>query len=82
MHGNLYEWSHDWYGDYGVDALTDPLGAKEGSHRVLRGGSWNVDAAGLRTAIRYTNGPTYTYLYGFRLALSLSEVIAEAVQSK
>ncbi len=83
LHGNLFEWSHDWFGDYGVDAITDPLGANGGSGRVIRGGSWNVDAAGCRTAIRYTNGPTYrTYLYGFRVALSLSGVVPEAVQNK
>ena len=36
LHGSLCEWSHDWFGDYGVDAITDPLGAKEGSNRVYR----------------------------------------------
>ena len=32
LHGNLFEWTHDWYGDFGVEtAAVDPLGAKEGS---------------------------------------------------
>ena len=73
LHGNPFEWSHDWFGDYGVDAITDPLGAKEGSNRVLRGGSWNDVAANCRTATRNSNDPTNrTNDYGFRLALSLS----------
>ena len=54
LHGNLFEWSHDWFGAYGDDAITDPLGAKEGSDRVIRGGSWNGVRrfAGRRTATR------------------------------
>jgi formylglycine-generating enzyme required for sulfatase activity len=83
LHGNLYEWSHDWSGDYGVDAITDPLGAKEGSDRVLRGGSWNYDAANCRTVNRRTPGPTYRSNHnGFRLALSLSGVTPEAASVK
>ena len=83
LHGNLFEWTHDWYGDYGVDAITDPLGAKEGSHRVFRGGSWNNDAANCRSAYRCTIVPTYrTNNSGFRLALSPSGVTPEAVTVK
>jgi hypothetical protein len=83
MHGNLYEWSHDWYGDYGVDALTDPLGAKDVSNRVYRGGSWRSVAAYCQTAYRLTSGPTTrTNSNGFRLALSLSGVQPEAASVK
>ena len=70
-------------GDYGVDAITDPLGAKEGSNRVIRGGSWNYDAANCRSAYRNTDDPTNrTNDYGFRLALSLSGVTPEAASVK
>jgi eukaryotic-like serine/threonine-protein kinase len=31
VHGNLFEWTHDWNGDFGESAKTDPLGAKVGS---------------------------------------------------
>ena len=83
LHGNLFEWTHDWYGDYGVDALTDPLGAKEGSYRVLRGGSWDDDAAHCRTAFRYSDDPTFrSNDNGFRLALSPSGVTPEAASVK
>ncbi len=84
MHGNLYEWTHDWYtSSVGADAITDPLGAKGGSDRVLRGGGWNNDAAGCRTAYRVTFDPTYrTNFIGFRLALSPFGVSPEAVEEK
>ena len=78
LHGNLFEWSHDWYADYGVGAITDPLCAKEGSLRVYRGGCWNVDAADCRSAYRITHVPTVrSYSLGFRLALSPSGVSSE-----
>jgi formylglycine-generating enzyme required for sulfatase activity len=83
LHGNMFEWSHDWLGDYGVDAITDPLGAKEGSDRVSRGGGWSRDAAYCRTASRSaTSPPARTIFNGFRLALSLSGVTPEAASVK
>ena len=43
----------------------------KGSNRVLRGGSWNNDAANCRTANRNTNEPTNRNTNnGFRLALN------------
>ena len=44
MSGNVYEWCWDWYGsDFysGLEAGNNPRGAKSGSFRVLRGGSWS-----------------------------------------
>jgi len=71
MHGNLFEWTHDWYSDIRESPQTDPLGAKEGSSRVYRGGGWNYDAALCRAAIRDSNAPSNrTGSDGFRLALS------------
>jgi formylglycine-generating enzyme required for sulfatase activity len=72
MHGNLFEWTHDWFGENGVDAVTDPLGARYGLDRVYRGGSWNNDPADCRTALRLTYYPAFrSTSIGFRLALSL-----------
>ena len=83
MHGNLFEWSHDWYGDYGVDAITDPLGAKVGSNRVIHGGGWFDGAAVCRSAFRNSSVPSdRTFNLGFRLALSLSGVTPEAASVK
>jgi len=53
MHGNVWEWCWDWYGDYSSSAQTDPLGASSGTNRVLRGGSWYNSAGFLRSAYRY-----------------------------
>ncbi len=43
MHGNLYEWCHDWYGKlyYRNSPNVDPTGPSEGEVRVVRGGSWS-----------------------------------------
>jgi formylglycine-generating enzyme required for sulfatase activity len=40
MHGNVWEWCQDRYGDYPSGSVTDPTGAASGSVRVSRGGSW------------------------------------------
>jgi hypothetical protein len=71
MHGNVWEWCWDWYGDYPNECATDPLGPDEGSYLVLRGGSWDCWAAGCQSARRrwLTPGNRDDDL-GFRLALS------------
>jgi formylglycine-generating enzyme required for sulfatase activity len=83
LHGNLFEWTHDWYGDYGVDTMTDSLGAKDSSSRADRGGSWDFVAAYCRAAYRFTPDPTYrTNSNGVRVALSPSGVTPEAASVK
>ena len=52
MHGNVWEWCLDWYGDYPSSAVTDPKGASTGLKRVLRGGGWGSVASGCRSAYR------------------------------
>ena len=83
LHGNLLEWTHDWYGDYDSELVTDPVVSKGGSSRVLRGGGWYDVAANCRAAVRFADAPTYrTASYGFRLALSPSGVTPEAAEDK
>ena len=54
MHGNVWEWVQDWYGEdyYQQSGLIDPKGPEEGTLHVLRGGSWHVVARRLRVSYR------------------------------
>ena len=75
MHGNVYEWCNDWHGDYPESAVTDPVGAAEGSLRVNRGGSWFYSAGRCRSAFRSYGVPSRRGNFlGFRLALSSSGI--------
>ncbi len=75
MHGNVYEWCNDWYGDYPKSAVTDPVGAAEGWCRIARGGSWFLSARGCRSAFRNLSVPSCrNFILGFRLALSSSGI--------
>ena len=83
LHGNLFEWCHDWFEDYSVEPVTDPLGAKEETHRMTSGGSWFIAAAYCRSACRNTGEPTRRAGdTGFRLALSLPRVTPEVAPVK
>jgi formylglycine-generating enzyme required for sulfatase activity len=71
MSGNVWEWTGDWYGDYGSDAQTNPIGPSTGSYRVFRGGGWSYVARNCRVSIRYYYYPgDRGYGLGFRLAVS------------
>ena len=54
MAGNVWEWTADWYaGDYYLSASAEnPNGPLDGTYRVLRGGSYQMDAKLLRVAWR------------------------------
>ena len=52
MHGNVWEWVRDWFGNYSSEPQSNPDGLESGSHRVVRGGSWNDDPAYCRSAYR------------------------------
>ena len=73
IHGNVWEWCLDWYGDY-PGTVGDPTGASSGTHRVLRGGSWSYYANRCRVASRFSYNPRgATGGVGFRVVLPVSQ---------
>jgi sulfatase modifying factor 1 len=73
MHGNVYEWCHDYYEEdyYKQSPAQDPPGVV-GASRVLRGGSWNYDTRTPRSASRDRRFAGYRYRdSGFRLVREL-----------
>jgi formylglycine-generating enzyme required for sulfatase activity len=71
MHGNVWEWTSDWYGPYSeaASANIDPQGPASGDKRVIRGGSWYFDANSARCGLRYTHAENDKgFSLGFRVA--------------
>ena len=73
MLGNVWEWTSDWSGPYEGKEVVDPGGPKEGSYRVVRGGSWFCIARFCRAAFRSGVLPSgRDNVLGFRPALRSS----------
>jgi formylglycine-generating enzyme required for sulfatase activity len=73
MHGNVWEWTSDWYDvtylTYFFGATTDPEGPATGGFRVTRGGSYSWDGSSLRSASRSGELPSQVdSVGGFRVA--------------
>ena len=74
MHGNVWEWTADWFGRYSLGQMSDPKGSASGLSRVKRGGSWFLPAAYLRCASRSGSPPgERSHDLGFRLAFKQVE---------
>lgn len=70
MHGNVAEWCWDWYREqYPKRYQRAGTGPKAGKRRVVRGGSWILNAKSCRSASRASHGPFAVKNYcGFRVA--------------
>ena len=78
MLGNVRELTNDIYGSYTADELTDPEGPATGAQRVMRGGSWQDDAAFQRVSFRFgtaTDKPLSSV--GFRLARPMLNALTQ-----
>jgi formylglycine-generating enzyme required for sulfatase activity len=76
MHGNVREWTADWYhAAYPAgNPVVDPTGPASGSKRVIRGSSWNRDGTAQRSAKRYdyTQSSRGSFI-GFRVGFQKSQ---------
>jgi formylglycine-generating enzyme required for sulfatase activity len=76
MHGNVWEWCHDFQGRdyYKQSPEKDPQGPASGSSRVLRGGSWYDAPRWTRSAHRVYGNAARNYgngTGGFRVVREL-----------
>lgn len=74
MNGNVWEWCHDWYGEYSTSSYDNPTGPKTGDFRIYRGGSYKEKAEYNRTSNRSFNRPDFRYgNIGLRVVMEVEE---------
>lgn len=70
MHGNVEEWTQDWYGPYESTEQIDPVGRIDGDFKVTRGGSHSTPVRYLRSSERMATLPEDKHwLIGFRVVM-------------
>ena len=72
MHGNVYQWCQDRFGEYQQKDTVDPKGPNTSTYPVIRGGSWDSLPAVCRSAARASLPPDKRYSgIGVRLCFSV-----------
>jgi formylglycine-generating enzyme required for sulfatase activity len=78
MHGNVWEWCLDHWHDNYEGAPTDGnawLSDGKGAYHLLRGGSWDLNPRGCRSAVRNDDAPGFRLSYfGFRVVCSAARI--------
>ena len=77
MHGSVWQWCQDWYGEdyYQKSPRNDPVNETAGKlkSRVLRGGSWHNTPSEARSAARFfAPAGLRNWNYGFRVVAAFS----------
>ncbi|MBP7432839.1 SUMF1/EgtB/PvdO family nonheme iron enzyme [bacterium] len=76
--GNVWEWVADWYSSdyYSISQEINPTGPINGTHKIIRGGSWYGDSEGyLRSSSRnFVSLDHQSISSGFRCAKSVQMV--------
>ena len=57
MHGNIWQWCSDWYGEYNNEDMLNPKGPDDGTKKVDRGGGFYDPAWRCRSAYRAGGDP-------------------------
>ncbi len=74
VHGNVWEWCADWYEEYDILKVQDPIGPPAGLERVCRGGGWRSHPERMRLSARRKENPRFKKPgLGFRLVLVVEE---------
>lgn len=69
--GNVQEWCWDWFGNYPLGPVIDPLGPAFGAAKVVRGGSFATIARNCRSGNRFISQPDSSESFlGFRVVRS------------
>ena len=79
MHGNVFEWCEDWYGDYPAESVTEPKGPAMGEDRVMRGGSFYSFDSLARSSVRGNSFGPYSRVYVNGLRLVKTADVNDAV---